>query len=145
MNQDALHIDTTKLSDDFTAAFVAASVTTMVECCHGIAFESGWWGTADGVIPDPRSNPLCFSNKLCLVHSELSEAMEGDRKNLYDDKLPQYKMRDVELADAAIRIFDMAGAFGIPLGEILVAKLKFNTKRKDHTPEARVSTGGKTY
>ncbi len=38
--------------------------------------------------------------------------MEGERKDLMDDKLPHRKMAEVELADALIRIFDYAGAYG---------------------------------
>lgn len=113
--------------------------------CHEAARLAGWWGTADGRIADPRANPLCFSNKLCLIHSEVSEAMEGDRKSLKDDKLPQYEMRAVELADAAIRIFDLAGAFGIPLGEIIAAKLQYNAQRVDHKVANRLAEGGKAY
>jgi hypothetical protein len=52
---------------------------------------------------------------ICLMHSELSEAMEGERKNLMDDKLPHRKMAEVELADTLIRIFDYAGAYGYDL------------------------------
>lgn len=74
--------------------------------CHKAASDAGWWGTPDGRIPGPRSNSLCFSNKLCLIHSEVPEAMEGDRKNLPDDKLPHREMREVELADVAIRVFE---------------------------------------
>lgn len=111
----------------------------LIHLCHGLAKKSGWWTNVD------FSNPYLFSNKLCLVHSELSEAMEGDRKNLPDDHLPQFPMRDVELADALIRIADMAGAFGIDLGAALAAKLEYNQQRADHKPENRVKEGGKTY
>ncbi len=46
-----------------------------------------------------------------LVVSELVEAMEGERKDLMDDKLPHRKMAEVEMADAAIRILDFMGGF----------------------------------
>jgi len=45
---------------------------------------------------------------LCLIHSEISEAMEAHRKGLMDDKLPHRLGIEVELADACIRIFDLA-------------------------------------
>jgi len=113
--------------------------------CHSAAVDSGWWGTPDGKIADPRANPLCFSNKLMLAVSELAEAMEGDRKVLNHNHLPQYDMRAVELADAAIRIFDLAGAFNYDLGEIIAAKLAYNAQRADHKPANRVASGGKAY
>ena len=124
---------------------IVIAVGILVARCHGAAKAAGWWGNEARGKPDPRDNPMCFSNKLMLTVSELAEAMEGDRKNLADDKLPQYPMRAVELADAAIRLFDMAGAFGIPLGEIIAAKMEYNATRPDHKSEAREAAGGKSY
>jgi NTP pyrophosphatase (non-canonical NTP hydrolase) len=51
-----------------------------------------------------------FAQHISLVHSEVSEAVEADRKDLWDDKLPEYKGIAVELADVAIRILDWTGA-----------------------------------
>lgn len=59
----------------------------------------GWW-----------DEPRPFSTFACLFHSELSEAMEGDRKNLMDDHLPEYEMFWVEVADFAIRCMDWLGS-----------------------------------
>lgn len=85
------------------------------------------------------------AQKLCLIHSEISEAMEGHRKGLMDDKLPHRKMIEVELADAMIRIGDLAGALGLDLGGAIAEKMAFNAKRPDHQPEARKAAGGKSY
>jgi NTP pyrophosphatase (non-canonical NTP hydrolase) len=112
--------------------------------CHQAAKSAGWW-------IDPKTgasitdNPYCFSSKLCLVHSEISEAMEGDRKDLMDDKLPHRKMREVELADAVIRIFDLAGAYGMDLGEAIAEKMAYNQSREDHKIANRAQSGGKSY
>lgn len=120
------------------------SVNDLMMLCHGAALRAGWW-------VDPISgvraidNPMCFSQKLMLIVSELAEAMEGDRKNLMDDKLPHRPMREVELADALIRIFDTAGAFGMDLGGALVEKMAYNAIRADHKPENRARVGGKSY
>jgi NTP pyrophosphatase (non-canonical NTP hydrolase) len=105
--------------------------------------RAGWWHRPDG--SDTRDNPLTFSNKLMLIVSEVAEAMEGDRKSLKDDKLPHRDMREVELADAAIRIFDLAGAYGYSLGSAIAEKMAFNAHRADHKPEARAAAGGKAY
>lgn len=51
-----------------------------------------------------------FGQHISLVHSEVSEALEADRKDLNDDKLTEYLGRDVELADVAIRVLDWNGA-----------------------------------
>lgn len=82
---------------------------------------------------------------LALMHSELSEALEGDRKGLMDNHLPQYKMFDVELVDCFIRIMDVVGAKGIKFEEIYRAKMEYNAKREDHKLEERVKEGGKRY
>jgi hypothetical protein len=82
---------------------------------------------------------------LCLIHSEISEAMEGERKDLMDDKLPHRKMAEVELADALIRILDYAAGFGYDIGGAVLEKLAYNAVRKDHTHEAREQAGGKKW
>lgn len=47
-----------------------------------------------------------------LLHSELSEAMEGNRSNLMDNKLPHYKMEVVEVADFVIRALNWMSDMG---------------------------------
>lgn len=82
---------------------------------------------------------------LMLAVSELSEALEGHRKNLMDDKLPHRKMFEVELADTIIRIFDMAGGLGLDLGGTFVEKMAYNKVREDHKLENRMGEHGKKY
>jgi len=123
---------------------VCSAVNTLINECHLAAHTAGWWtNTKTG--ESVTNNPYCFSNKLMLIVSEVSEAMEGDRKNLMDDKLPHRPMREVELADALIRIFDLAGAYGMDLGAAVVEKMAFNAQRPDHKIENRIATGGKSY
>ncbi len=80
-----------------------------------------------------------------LIVSEISEAMEGERKNLMDDHLPHRKTAEVELADALIRIFDYAGAFGFDLDGAVAEKRAYNAVREDHKAEARLRADGKQW
>jgi NTP pyrophosphatase (non-canonical NTP hydrolase) len=82
---------------------------------------------------------------LMLMVSEIAEAMEGERKNLMDDKLPHRRMAEVELADTLIRIFDYAGAFGYDLEGAYREKMLYNQTREDHKHEARALAGGKKW
>lgn len=74
-----------------------------------IHFENAkWWQS-------PITGEPILRNKgemICLMHSEISEAMEGVRKGLMDDKLPRRIMEEVELADTAIRVLDYAAGHG---------------------------------
>lgn len=64
--------------------------------------------------------------KLCLIHSEVSEALEAYRKSH-----PEKMIADVgeELADVCIRVFDLCGALHIDLGKAIVEKMAKNRAR----------------
>lgn len=128
------------------------------DACHGASVKAGWWTNAAAGIDLTalvRGENFCHTDKLlagalvaqklCLVHSEISEAMEGHRKGLMDDKLPHRSMIEVELADAVIRIADLAGAMGLDLGGAIAEKMAFNAVRPDHKAEVRQAMGGKAY
>ena len=63
------------------------------------------------------------------MHSELSEALEADRKDLLDDKLTHRKGLEVELADAVIRIMDFTQGKDMDLDNTIAEKLAYNTTR----------------
>ena len=121
----------------------AVVINNIVEWTHRDNRKAGWWNDKEG--NSIKSNPYTFSNKLALIHSEISEALEADRKNLKDDKLPHRDGREVELADAVIRIFDLAGAYGMDLGFAILEKMEYNSYRQDHKKETRMAAGGKAY
>jgi NTP pyrophosphatase (non-canonical NTP hydrolase) len=82
---------------------------------------------------------------IALMHSELSEALEGVRRDAMDSHLPHRKAVEVELADTVIRIFDYARAKNLDLAGAYFEKLAYNLKRADHKAAARGKKGGKKF
>lgn len=110
------------------------AVNRLVNLCHGLSVEAGW-----------HDNPREIGTMLMLIVSEVSEAMEGYRKELKDDHIKHREMCEVELADAVIRICDLAGKLGYDLGGAIIEKLKYNQVREDHKLENRSKKGGKKF
>jgi NTP pyrophosphatase (non-canonical NTP hydrolase) len=82
---------------------------------HRCAEEHGWW-VAHRPIPE----------LLCLIHSEVSEALEAYRKGLAitdKDGIAE------ELADIIIRVFDMAEHYGIDIAHEVECKHFKNIRR----------------
>lgn len=100
-----------------------------------------WWQDIETGQPIKRNK----GELLALIHSEVSEALEGERKNLMDDKLPHRRMAEVELADTIIRILDYSAGFGYDIQGAFDEKMKYNATREDHKHEARKITGGKQF
>lgn len=67
--------------------------------------------------------------KIALMHSELSEALEADRKGLGAEHIPGFTGVEEELADVIIRILDFAGRHNLRLGEAISEKIFYNLTR----------------
>lgn len=105
-------VDETLAYQGLRAAMLLASDT---------ARAAGWYR-------DPKTGELIkrnFGEVIGLMHSELSEALEADRKSLMDDKLPHRNGVEVEFSDCFIRVGDTAVARGdnVPGAFIEVARL----------------------
>ena len=111
------------------------------ELAYKTATDAGWY--ADPVTGQPMKRN--FGEVIALMHSELSEALEADRKSLKDDKLPHRDGREVEFADTIIRILDTAAAHCMDIAGAFIEKNRFNKERADHKLENRATDGGKKY
>lgn len=123
------------------------SLNGLSDLCHKASYSNGWWHDPDTGEEYPTTGFLgahVIAAKIGLIHSEISEAMEGHRKGLMDDKLPHRKAFEVELVDALIRIFDIAGQQGMDLDGAFDEKMDFNDVRPDHKVKTR-KAGGKLY
>ncbi len=88
----------------------------------------GWAAEPDGTMRKMFLD-MKKTEKICLMHTELSEALEGVRKDLKSDKIPEFSSEEEEMADVFIRLMDYAGGFKLRLGQAILAKLAYNESR----------------
>lgn len=127
-------------------AFVALFLTALADKIHGDNVTAGWW--TDLKTGEDLHGKRNVGELLALIHSEVSEALEGHRKGLMDDKLTHRPNFRVELIDALIRIFDLLGSADNgdhPAGVIFQEKRSFNRHREDHKPENHRVEQGKKF
>lgn len=107
-----------RIFSDAEAREVATFINTLATTIHQANKDKGFWDT-----------PIENGTRIALIHSELSEALEADRKKLMDSHLKQRLGLEVELGDALIRILDMAAGNRQDIGGAIVEKLEYNNLR----------------
>ncbi len=82
-----------------------------------------------------------IAERLCLIHSEVSEALEAYRDNLLRTRINDKGKPEglpSELADIVIRVADMAGSMGIDLEHEIRIKSDYNETRPYKHGRARL-------
>ncbi len=93
--------------------------TMMMRYCGEYSKRKGFWD-------EPRNH----GEMICLMHAELSEALEGLRAgNPPDEHCPEFSSAEVEFADCIIRIMDCCAHAGFNVADAIVAKMKYNETR----------------
>lgn len=131
-----------------------------IDKCHSASLKAGWWRPLEDLSNDLVGHMVSkdkywrlyttwsahfFATKISLIHSEVSEMLEGLRRGTNDDHLPHRTTEEVEAADIAIRLFDYCGARRIDLETIIDEKLAYNAERADHKMTNRQKSGGKRF
>ena len=117
--------------------FINKSISWWQDNTHGNAIAKGWWSQDCDL-----NNPSNLAAKLCLIHSEVSEALEELRVGKIDiyfneesSGKPEGLM--IELADVVIRVMDLASALqeqGLTEYNLTMAmglKAEYNLTRPD--------------
>ena len=95
---------------------MSLTIKELTELTMKQAKEKGW-----GIKPDE----INVGEKLALIHSEISEALEAYRHKRMDGKDGFAE----ELGDAMQRILHMAGIFGVDLEQEILEKTEINKNR----------------
>jgi len=71
------------------------------------------------------------AERIALMHSELSEALEALRNgNPSSNKIIEYSSLEEELADTVIRIMDYAFGNDLDIAGAIIAKIEYNKNRE---------------
>lgn len=106
------------------------TIDELVKQSHDLALKKGWWEVSPSSTDGPN-----IPEKLALIHSEISEALEEYRSGRRLEEWTRFKLSSkpegfgVELADAVIRIADLCGYLGLDLAEMISEKHRYNKTR----------------
>jgi len=120
------------------------TINELCKKCHQAAIDSGFWELEDikeigsKIVSLRRIVPRNKGELLMLIVSELGEALEALRKNNIQKPNEEWRKDTYsdEIADVAIRLFDLCGAENIDLEWQISKKMSYNkTRPKKHGKE----------
>jgi len=99
-------------------------INKVIEIVHENADKHGFWRDIESIVDPLENNAMnnAITTRIMLIVCELAEATEGLRKN-------DAQNFNEELADVAIRLFDLCGGLGINLEEEITKKMAINADR----------------
>lgn len=113
--------------DHSTADAYAHALDRLGAIAHANSVAHGFWEDPPATAKDLLNEDIA---KLCLMHSELSEALEGMRAgNPPSEHIPEYTAVEEEIADVLIRLLGYCHARGHRIGEAVIAKMTYNHDR----------------
>ena len=99
------------------------SFNVLQQLVYSNAKEKGFWDEDYGAHTD--------ATKAMLVVTEISEYVEARREgdNQPSTKIPGYTLAEEEIADAIIRLMDLAGGRNLHIAGAILKKVEYNKTR----------------
>ena len=115
---------------------IRASLAVLAKWHHKMMCFRGFWDQDDRILEMQQSNTTdemrrsIMSEKVSLLHTEVSEIQEGIRKPGPSDKLgAAYEQVEEEAGDVLLRLLDFCERYNIDLVGATIAKMQYNADR----------------
>lgn len=104
-------------------------VKRLQDLCFSAASDAGRWSVL------PEDDPVIVPVVLYIIHTKLHNTIKNNHEGAMDEKLPHRSLLEVALADAVMRILDLAGACKLDLGGAIAEKMTLKAGGRTHEDE----------